>query len=127
LDKFDEKVKVKLARGDNSVPDIPEDILRYMEADAEVDEPVEPDAQRNDADDYDPEVYDKYILAQVLLPKGDSMVQAQVIGQKKDRDGNPIGKANRNPLMDTRIYDLKFPDGHTEEYHANLIAESLYS
>ena len=30
-------------------------------------------------------------------------------------------------ILDTRVYEVQFPDGHTEEYAANIIAESLYS
>jgi hypothetical protein len=38
-----------------------------------------------------------------------------------------VGLANRNPLLDTRIYEVEFPDGHSQEFAANVIAESLYS
>jgi hypothetical protein len=29
--------------------------------------------------------------------------------------------------MDTRIYDVQFPDGHVEAYSANVIAENIYA
>jgi len=44
---------------------------------------------------------------------------------KCDHDGHPIGKQNNNPILDT--CDVKFLDGHVEEFVANVIAESLYS
>jgi hypothetical protein len=47
--------------------------------------------------------------------------------RKRDFDGNPIGKANYNPLLDTRLYDIEFPDGDIQEYAANVIAESISS
>jgi hypothetical protein len=41
---------------------------------------------------------------------------------KRDRDGNLIGKANHIPILDTRLYTVKFPDGKEAEYAANIIA-----
>jgi hypothetical protein len=38
-----------------------------------------------------------------------------------------VGIANNNPLLDTRVYEVEFPDGHREEYAANMIAESIYA
>lgn len=48
-------------------------------------------------------------------------------GRKRDTNANPIGKYNKTPILDTRIYEATFPDGHTAEYAANIIAECLYS
>ncbi len=80
-----------------------------------------------EADDFDPESYDKYIGAQVMLPKTDQYLLGTITGRKQDLHGNPIGKSNTNPIFDTRVYHVKFPDGHTEEFSANVIAECLYS
>jgi hypothetical protein len=41
--------------------------------------------------------------------------------------GNPIGDAHHNPVLDTRVYEVQFPDGRTEEVAANVIAQALYS
>ncbi|MGH7954663.1 MAG: hypothetical protein ACREOZ_01755, partial [Gloeomargaritales cyanobacterium] len=90
-------------------------------------EPLEPDAQMPEVDDFDTEAYDKYISAQVLLPKGDGLISCRVIDRKRDHDGQPLGRHNRNPILNTRVYNVEFPDGHVEEYAANVIAESLYS
>jgi hypothetical protein len=35
--------------------------------------------------------------------------------------------ANPNPILDTRLYEVRFNDGSTQEYMANTIAENLYS
>jgi len=61
------------------------------------------------------------------MPKGDILEPARVIGRKKDRDGNPLGTAHPNPILDTRIYDVQFSDGHVESYAANVIIENLYA
>ena len=88
---------------------------------------VEEDHLQPEAEEYDAEAYDQYILAQVLVPKGDDFISGQVIKRKCDANGNPIGRSNTNPLLDTRVYEVQFPDGTEQEYSANLIAESIYS
>ena len=44
-----------------------------------------------------------------------------------DQDGKPSGQAHSNPLLDTREYEVDFPDGTTNTYTANLIAQNIYS
>jgi hypothetical protein len=55
------------------------------------------------------------------------MVKGRVTARKHDRDGNPVGCANDNPILDTRSYIVNFDDGDQIELPANMIAESLYS
>jgi len=50
-----------------------------------------------------------------------------LIGRKCDSDGNPVGKRHTNPILDTHIYEVQFPDGHVEEFAVNVIVENLYS
>ena len=38
------------------------------------------------------------------------------------RYGMPIGKASDNPIFDTSIYDVEYPDGHNESLAVNVIA-----
>jgi hypothetical protein len=38
-----------------------------------------------------------------------------------------IGKANADPFLDTRTYNVEFPDGRSEEYTANVIADNMYT
>jgi hypothetical protein len=89
--------------------------------------PFKPEAPMPQADEWDAEAYDKYISAEVLLPKNGESILGKVLAQKHDHDGNPIGKYNTNPILDTRIYDVISPDGITAEYSANIIAECCYS
>jgi hypothetical protein len=49
------------------------------------------------------------------------------IARKRDAEGNLIGRENANPILDTRIYDVQFQDGHVESYSANIIAENIYA
>ena len=58
---------------------------------------------------------------------GDVLQAAWVIGQSTDRESNHIGQYDSNPMLNTRLYDVIFPDGATiQQYSANPIAESLY-
>jgi len=90
-------------------------------------EPMEPESAMPEADLWDAEAYDQYISAQVILPSGDSQLLGTVTARKRDVHGNPVGISNKNPILDTRIYEVTFPDGHSAEYSANTIAECLYS
>lgn len=75
---------------------------------------------------YTPETYDRLLSAEVILPEENLLVPAPVINRKHDSD-DPIGVALKNPVLDTKIYEVQFPDGHVEEYAANVIAENIYS
>jgi hypothetical protein len=88
---------------------------------------VEPDASMPEADAYTPEQYDEYLTAEVLLPNMGTVTKAKVIARKRDADGNPVGQRNSNPILDSREYEVQFPDGATDTFTANIIAENLYS
>ncbi len=77
----------------------------------------------------DREELDQYIGARVSLPgkDGESTVLAQIKHRKRDSNGIPLGQYNDNPILDTRIYEVEFPDGHHAEFAANVIAENIYS
>ncbi len=55
------------------------------------------------------------------------MTRGRVTAQKRDVDGNPMGRANTNPILDTREYTVTFNDGDVTNLTANLIAESMYA
>jgi hypothetical protein len=63
----------------------------------------------------------------VLLPRGKDVLRAKVVGRMHGRDGNPLGMRHSNPILDTREYQVEFPDGSTATYAGNVIAENLYS
>ena len=75
-----------------------------------------------EVDNYNANTFDKYLWwAETLLSLGHSMLQASVVKTwKTDADGNLIGKANSNPLLDTRLYKMEFLDGNIQEYAANV-------
>ena len=71
--------------------------------------------------------FDAYIQSEVMLPNSDGVMQAAtVIGQSVDLEGNPIGEYDANPMLNTRVYDVMFPDGLVQQYSANLIAQGIF-
>ena len=55
------------------------------------------------------------------------MKSTRVIATSKDDKGDIIGSYHENPLLNSIIYDVKFPDGEVKEYAANVIAQNMYS
>jgi hypothetical protein len=78
--------------------------------------------------DFTPDLFDACLNAELLLPdSGNNTVRARVVKQAKGKDGNPIGSQHNNPLFDTCVYTVEFPDGSTAKHQANVIAENLFS
>ena len=64
--------------------------------------PVDEDGLEGSADDIPaPEAGDHYVGAKVMLPHGGSLARGRVVRRKRDREGNPSGRASTNPMLDT--------------------------
>jgi hypothetical protein len=85
-----------------------------------------PDAEE---DEPSPGIADTELLSMELaLPRGGQDPEfARVKRRKTDEDGMPIGRANQNPILDTRLFEVEFLDGETAALTANAIAESLFA
>ena len=59
--------------------------------------------------------------------KGGDLKSARVKHCHIDEDGNVVGNHDANPLLNSLIYDVEFPDGTVREYAANVIAQNMYS
>ena len=72
---------------------------------------------------------DNYIGSQVVIPGTDDAlpVLATVKKKKRDANGNLVGTYNVNPILNSNVYQLEFPDGRLEEYSANVIADHLWA
>jgi hypothetical protein len=81
----------------------------------------------DEATDHTPEGADEYLTSEVQLPHGGEMKLARVINRHKDPNGVPTGTRHPNPILDSRQYEVEFPDGSTDVVAANLIAENLFS
>ena len=82
-----------------------------------------------EADEYTPEVLeDTYLNMEVALPKdGESAQFAKVTKRLRDANGIPIGTAHDNPLLDSRIYEVEYLDGHKAAISANTIATNMFA
>ena len=65
---------------------------------------------------------------EIALPRDSNGPEyAKVTKRLRDANGRPIGKAHNNPILDTRLYEVEYLDGHKASLTANTIAENLFS
>jgi hypothetical protein len=90
-----------------------------------------PPSKMPDIDDikeeHDVDTYDQYVGARVRVPIGDDIIYGKVLRRKSELDGTVRGRANDNAMLDTRTCEIEFPDGRSDEYTVNVIAENLYA
>jgi hypothetical protein len=77
--------------------------------------------------EHDVDTYDQYVGAQVRLPIGGEISSGRVMMCKRELDGTWKGDANANSMMDSRTYEIEFPDKRSDEYTANVISENMYA
>ena len=98
---------------------------RHPDAD-DIHRPTPDDADDNIVEDRDtPGVTDQYIGATVDIKHKGELRSGRVKERVRDEDGQFIGEAHSNPLLDTRKYVVEFPDGEVTDYTANVISESM--
>ena len=89
------------------------------------------DSSLPEADElFTPDTYDDTYLKTMelaLARSGGEVELGRVTKRLRDKDGLPIGTAHDNPILDTRVYEVKFPDGHKASLSANAIAENLFA
>ncbi len=80
-----------------------------------------------DADELDYDEFHQFISARVILPRAGEAAIGRVRKRKRDDDGKLIGRSNKNPMVDTSLYEVEFEDGIVETYSANQIAEGIFA
>ena len=73
-----------------------------------------------------PDTQDNYVGAEVNLSFGGAMHSVSVRRRARDAEGELFGTRNSNPILDTRSYEVEFPDGDVAEFTANVIAENMF-
>ena len=142
IDNFNEAVERRLSDQNFVIP-IPEYMDGFALQDVDYDLPQwdvpgwDPTAgdEPNDnvplaeaEDDIDPEVYDEYVGAKVILNDADGRANlATVVRRSTDHTGRPIGKRHHVTAFDTREFDIELEDGTQERILANRIAANIYS
>ena len=71
-------------------------------------------------------IVDNYINMEVRLPSGEKELYGQVVGLCLDKNGRMIGNPHKNPFMNSVLYEIKFDDGSSQAYGANVIAENMW-
>ena len=74
-----------------------------------------------------PESGGNYVNMEIILPKENEMDKGRVTKRACDSNGNPLGTANNNPIIDNRQYIVEFSDGDEANLAANVIATNMYS
>jgi hypothetical protein len=70
------------------------------------------------------DLYVEMEIALLRCPEG-KMMHTTVHKRVQDNNGNPVGTAHLNPMLDSCMYDEEYLDRHVEELTANLIAKNL--
>jgi hypothetical protein len=79
----------------------------------------------SDRDNFEHDVYDHYLTAEVLVPVQGSMKTGFIWEQALNIDVKPIGTRNKHPLLDIRKYVVQFLDGMEQICFTNLLAENM--
>ena len=58
---------------------------------------------------------------------GGMMRSGSVKQRARDAKGDLFGTRYSNPILDTRSYEVEFPDGDVAEFTANVISENMFS
>lgn len=70
-------------------------------------------------------VYDRLINSEVQLQFENSVQTGKVRRRSIGPDGKANGKYDHNPLLNSLVYEVEFPDGTMKEYAANIIAQNM--
>ena len=135
FDEFDAGIKAKLKlidRGYVGDKPNPEDWSDLLDTDDDFREEFERIFNNTDiqeADDHTPDVLDDtYLNMELALPRdGDGPEFAKVTKRLRDANGLPIGVAHENPILDTRLYEVEYLDGHKAALAANAIAVNIFA
>ncbi len=60
-----------------------------------------------------------------MIPRGNSFAHGTVVSRKHDAEGNIIGHAHENPILDSQIYNIEFDDGENTALTANTISKTM--
>jgi hypothetical protein len=72
-------------------------------------------------------MWDKLINAEIILQQGDKVQLGKVKRRSIDDNEKTIGTYRDNPIMNSIVYEVEFPDGELREYATNILAEKMLS
>ena len=60
---------------------------------------------------------------ELAIDRGSDHAEFSKVSKRlKDHRGNPIGTANDNPMLDTRMHEVEYHDGSKQASSTNVIA-----
>ena len=80
-------------------------------------------------EEFTPDTYDdRYLNLELAVPIGDNPdpQYAKVTKLLRETNGIPIGTANENPMLYSRMYEVEYQDGNKASLAANYIAKNLF-
>ena len=81
-----------------------------------------------DAVDIDPAAgIEEFMHAEIYMPQGTQNEIAKVIGRKRNLDNNHTGHRHQNPICDSQLFTMEFPDGEQQDVAYNILVKHLYS
>ena len=69
--------------------------------------------------------YNRNMNSEVALQIDSEMKKGKVVRCAAGPDGKVMGTYDDNPILNTVLYEVKFPDGQIREYAANVIVENM--
>eukprot|EP00957_Ditylum_brightwellii_P126095 9612311-Ditylum_brightwellii.AAC.1 len=69
--------------------------------------------------------YDRIINAEVQLHHQDHLTTGKVKRRALGPNGKTAGSYHDNPILNSTVYEVKFPDGKIKEYVTNAIAKNM--
>ena len=115
--------------GDNPNPEYWAEFMEFDEDFQEEFKNIVSDDNIKEADaTFNPQVFDNtYLNTELVLTRdGGETTFACVTKRLKDANGLPIGTSNKNPILDTRVYEVEYTDRHKVSMAANAIAMNLF-
>ena len=71
------------------------------------------------------EELDEHIGQQIQMIKNDAPILVRIASRKRDEIGKLVGEKHDVPQLDSRVYNVEYPDGHFEQYSLNVLTEAL--
>jgi hypothetical protein len=134
--QYDEALSLRLDDDNFRLTPDEDNAFFMLDTDGIEDETVQPEPGNEHAIDVDDilpeddpteEAYDNLLNAEVLIIDGGEQVLGTVAKRARGADGRPIGQRSNAPMSDTRMYEVRLPDGSSRELTYNIIAENLFS
>jgi hypothetical protein len=75
-----------------------------------------PEFSMPEVENHDKESLDRFLSAQMVLPRGDGLKGFTVVGRKHHYDSIPVGNGSADPLLNTIIHKLEFQDDYLRLY-----------